>query len=135
MKVLAYGDILNQGNSVFAAVAYADGDMLLLALRGVIRIENPYLYLQPFIDELSAKLAEISIAKVELDFTKLRFCNSNGFYVIMDIVEAIYRLSSGPVTIRRLDDDDWHQETLPILVDIASEEVSARTRFESQLEA
>ena len=65
-----------------------------------------------------------------MDFTGLSFCNSNGFYVIMDITELIYQSVDGPVVVKRLEEDDWQQETLPILLDIEEEEVGARTLFE-----
>ncbi len=65
-----------------------------------------------------------------LDFTELEFCNSNGFYVIMDIVELVYLLLPGPVLVRRLQEDDWQQETLPILLNLDEETIAARTTFE-----
>lgn len=64
-----------------------------------------------------------------LDFTELRFCNSNGFYVIMDIVEAAYQNVPGQVTVRRLLGDDWQQETLPILLNADEEAISQRTSY------
>jgi hypothetical protein len=48
----------------------------------------------------------------------------------MDITELIYQSVDGPVVVKRLEEDDWQQETLPILLDIEEEEVGARTRFE-----
>ena len=66
---------------------------------------------------------------VELDFQDLSFCNSNGFYIIMDIVEFIYNDAKGPVVVKRLKGDDWQQETLPILLNTDEPEISERTTF------
>ena len=63
-------------------------------------------------------------------FRELNFCNSNGFYVIMDIIEIIYDAFSAPVLVKRLKDDDWQQETLPILLNIDEPEIDERTNFE-----
>jgi hypothetical protein len=65
-----------------------------------------------------------------IDFSELEFCNSNGFYVIMDIIETVYGKVSGPVLVRRLEEDDWQQETLPILLNLDEASVAARTTFE-----
>ncbi|MBK7759805.1 MAG: hypothetical protein IPO67_23400 [Deltaproteobacteria bacterium] len=130
MRVLTYGDIMDGGQSVFTSVARLDGDHLEVAFNGVIRVENPHKELKNYLDELSSILPDCGARKVTLDFTGLSFCNSNGFYVIMDITELIYQSVDGPVVVKRLEEDDWQQETLPILLDIEEEEVGARTRFE-----
>ncbi len=130
MKVLTFGEIMDGGNTVFSSVASLDGDQLVVTFQGVVRIDNPYRYLSPYLDALSAELPQLPIGRTSIDFTELRFCNSNGFYIIMDIVESLYRNSKGPVLVRRLKEDDWQQETLPILLNIDEDEVSSRTVFE-----
>lgn len=130
MKVISYGDIMDGGRSVFTSVAKVDGSTLKVSFEGEIRIDNPYKYLEGHLDELNDALAELGVEQTLLDFTGLRFCNSNGFYVIMDITETIYTHTDGPVRVRRLAEDDWQQETLPILIDIDEEPIQARTTFE-----
>ncbi len=134
MKVLAYGDIMDAGRSVFTSSTKVDAGSLLVAFEGMIRVDNPLKQLQAYIDELEATLDALDVKETCLDFTDLRFCNSNGFYVIMDITEIIYRAVGGPVKVRRLLDDDWQQETLPILLDFDEDEVRERTRFEDVAE-
>jgi len=34
------------------------------------------------------------------------------------------------VIVRRIEQDDWQQETLPILLNIEEEEIASRTQFE-----
>jgi hypothetical protein len=132
MKVLTYGEIMDGGSSVFHSVAKVDDAHLVHTFEGVIRVDNPYRSLKGHLDELTAKLPEHEVSDVVIDFSELRFCNSNGFYVIMDIVEAIYRgAGSAPVVVRRIEDDDWQQETLPILLNIDEEAVARRTKFEN----
>jgi hypothetical protein len=130
MKVLTFGEIMDGGSTVFSSVASIDGEQLVVTFQGVVRIDNPYRYLSPYLDALSAELPQLPIGRTSIDFTELRFCNSNGLYIIMDIVETIYRNSRGPVLVRRLKEDDWQQETLPILLNIDEEEISSRTAFE-----
>ena len=130
MKVLTFGEIMDGGSTVFSSVASIDGEQLVVTFQGVVRIDNPYRYLSPYLDALSAELPQLPIGRTSIDFTELRFCNSNGFYIIMDIVETLYRHSRGPVLVRRLKEDDWQQETLPILLNIDEEEISSRTTFE-----
>lgn len=130
MKVLTYGEIMDGGKSVFQSVAKLDGHRLYLSFEGVIRIDNPYRYLHGYLDELARVLPRQPIKETTMDFVKMRFCNSNGFYVIMDIVDAVYNLVPGPVTVRRVTDDDWQYETLPILLNLSEEHVSSRTTFE-----
>jgi hypothetical protein len=48
----------------------------------------------------------------------------------MDIIEIIYDTFSAPVLVKRLKDDDWQQETLPILLNIDEPEIDERTNFE-----
>jgi hypothetical protein len=131
MKVLTYGEIMDAGVSVFHSVAKIDDDRLLVSFEGVIRIDNPYRYLEGYLKELSDILPKQPVGKTTIDFVDLRFCNSNGFYVIMDIVESVYRSVKGPVHVRRVEEDDWQQETLPILLNLDEEAVSARTTFEN----
>jgi hypothetical protein len=130
MKILTYGEIMDGGASVFHSVAKVDGDRLFVTFEGVIRIDNPYRFLEPYLHELDRSLPEQNVRESVIDFAQLRFCNSNGFYVIMDIVEAVYRHVKGAVTVRRVRDDDWQQETLPILLNLDEDAVASRTTFE-----
>jgi hypothetical protein len=130
MKVLAYGEIMDGGASVFHSVARVDGPHLFVTFEGVIRIDNPYRYLSGYLSDLSSLLPTLRVERTTIDFVDLKFCNSNGFYVIMDIVEAVYGAVPGPVTVRRIRDDDWQQETLPILLNSDEEPVLSRTSFE-----
>lgn len=130
MKILTYGEIMDGGASVFHSVAKLDGDHLLVSFEGVIRIDNPYRYLSGYLDELNQILPAQTIRKTTIDFIELRFCNSNGFYIIMDIVEAVYKHVDGIVNVRRIENDDWQQETLPILLNIDDEIIQNRTQFE-----
>ena len=134
MRVIAYGDIMDRGQSAFTSVAKVDGTRLLVSFEGVIRVDNPYNHLRPYLDELGDLLDGLSIGETVIDFTQLRFCNSNGFYVIMDITEIIYEHTSGPVQVLRLQRDDWQQETLPILIDVEDPAISGRTNFEDRAE-
>jgi hypothetical protein len=130
MKILTYGEIMDGGASVFHSVAKVDGDRLFVTFEGVIRIDNPYRFLEPYLHELDRSLPEQNVRESVIDFAQLRFCNSNGFYVIMDIVEAVYRHVKGAVTVRRVRDDDWQQETLPILLNLDEDAIASRTTFE-----
>jgi hypothetical protein len=136
MKVLTYGEIMDTGSTVFHSVARLDGEHLFITFEGIVRIDNPYRYLAPYLEELRRVLPTLPIARITLDFTELRFCNSNGFYVIMDIVEVAYRCGSAssqlpaPVSVRRLQGDDWQQETLPILLNADEDEIARRTTYE-----
>ncbi|MCB9761464.1 MAG: hypothetical protein H6739_16595 [Alphaproteobacteria bacterium] len=134
MKVLTYGDIMDGGRSVFTSVAKLDGNRLLVSFMGVIRVDNPHKELKRYLDDLGRMLPDLDVEETEFDFTELLFCNSNGFYVIMDITELIYQSVDGPVTVRRLKVDDWQQETLPILLDVDEEEIGARTTFQDVAE-
>lgn len=130
MNVLTYGEIMDGGSSVFHCVARVDNGRLLLSFEGVIRIDNPYRYLSTFLAELKELLPKQTLRTMTIDFTELKFCNSNGFYIVMDIVEITYTAISGPVIVRRLRDDDWQQETLPILLNLDEEAIRERTTFE-----
>lgn len=130
MKVLAYGEIMDGGVSVFHSVARVDGTQLFLTFEGVIRIDNPYRYLSGYLADLASLLPTLPVQRTTIDFVGFKFCNSNGFYVVMDIVESVYNLVRGPVTVRRIRDDDWQQETLPILLNSDEEPVLSRTAFE-----
>ncbi len=132
MKILTFGEIMDAGTSVFHSVAKLDQRVLLLDLEGALRVDNPYEILRPHIADLRSLLPPLrdSVTEVRIDVSKLRFCNSNGFYAIMDIIESLYANTSVPVTVRRLREDDWHQETLPLLLNVEDESIAARTRFE-----
>ncbi|MDP3274982.1 MAG: hypothetical protein Q8Q09_07275 [Deltaproteobacteria bacterium] len=130
MKILTYGEIMDGGASVFHSVAKLDGSTLLVSFEGVIRIDNPYRFLSGYLDELGKLLPTHAIAQTVIDFAELRFCNSNGFYIIMDLVECVYANVEGTITVRRVRDDDWQQETLPILLNLEEEAISTRTHFE-----
>ncbi|EYF01544.1 hypothetical protein [Chondromyces apiculatus] len=131
MKTLSYGEITDGGLSVFQSVARLEDDgRLVLTFEGAIRIDNPYRYLSGYLDELARVLPQYPINATTMDFVKMRFCNSNGFYVIMDIVDAVYNLVPGPVVVRRISDDDWQHETLPILLNLSEEHIAARTTFD-----
>ena len=103
---------------------------LLVKFAGTIRIDNPYKHLESYLNELEELLPKFKVDAVDLDFQELSFCNSNGFYIIMDISELIMNNSAGPIVIKRLKDDDWQQETLPILLNVDEPEVAERTSFE-----
>jgi hypothetical protein len=134
LKVLTYGDIMDGGTSVFTSVAKIDGKKLIVSFSGMIRVDNPYKHLESYIDDLEAELDSAEIADVELDFRELNFCNSNGFYVIMDLIEIVYATKDVPVVVNRLKDDDWQQETLPILLNIDEPEIDGRTSFKEYAE-
>lgn len=129
MRVLTYGEIMDQGATAFSSVARVDGDHLFLTFEGVVRIDHPYRFLGSYLEELRRELPKLSLAQMTLDFTELRFCNSNGFYVIMDIVEVAYQNVAGQVEVRRLQGDDWQQETLPILLSADEEAIACRTSY------
>ena len=103
---------------------------LILTFEGAIRIDNPYRYLSGYLDELARVLPQHSITSIILDFTKLQFCNENGFYVLYDIIGTVYNLVPGSVTVRRIMNDDWQHENLPSLLNLTEENVAIRTRFE-----
>ncbi len=130
MKVLAYGDIMDSGTSVFTSVAKLDGKKLIFTFGGVIRVDNPYKHLESYLSDVGNELNGLNIEKIEMDFRDLNFCNSNGFYVIMDIIEIIYSIVDAPVVVNRLKEDDWQQETLPILLNIDEPEINDRTTFQ-----
>jgi hypothetical protein len=130
MKVLAYGEIMEGGASVFHSIARVDGPQLFLTFEGVIRTDNPYRHLSGYLADLANLLPKLRIERTTIDFVNLKFCNSNGFYVIMDIVDTVYNLVPGPITVRRIRDDDWQQETLPILLNSDEEPALSRTSFE-----
>jgi hypothetical protein len=127
MLILTYGEIIESGTSVFTSVAYFDNGKLVLSLKGVIRVDNPGKQLLPFIIELGQKLNNTIISSCELDFSELTYCNSNGFYSLMDIVEIIYRSTLCPVTVKRLKKDDWQQQILPILLNLDDISIAGRT--------
>ena len=130
MKVLAYGEIMDGGISVFSSVAKVDGDSLIITFGGSIRIDNPYRYLEQYLRELEQLLPKVKIDRIEFDFKELDFCNSNGFYIIMDITEMVINRTSGPIKVKRSKGDDWQQETLPILLNVDEPGIEARIAFE-----
>jgi len=130
LRILAYGDIMDGGISVFTSVSKIDAAKLIVSFGGIIRIDNPYKQLTNYLSELEGLLLKEKINAIELDFQDLSFCNSNGFYIIMDIVELIYNGAKGPVVVKRLKEDDWQQETLPILLNTDEPEIDERTTFE-----
>ena len=130
MKVLAFGEIMDGGVSVFSSVAKVDADLLIVSFGGSIRIDNPYKHLEQYLLELDQLIPKEKIGRIEFDFKDLDFCNSNGFYIIMDITEMIIGTTKGPIIVKRLKDDDWQQETLPILLNVDEPEIEARTTFE-----
>lgn len=130
MNILTYGEIMDGGASVFHCVVREDAGSLVVSFSGVVRVDNPARHLAPLLAEMRRILPDRAIERTVLDFTELEFCNSNGFYIIMDIIEIVYAAAPGPVLVRRLEEDDWQQETLPILLNLDEAEVSARTEFE-----
>ena len=130
MKVIAFGEIMDGGASVFSSVAKVDADLLIVSFGGSIRIDNPYKHLEQYLSELDQLIPKEKIGRIEFDFKDLDFCNSNGFYIIMDITEMIIGATKGPIAVKRLKDDDWQQETLPILLNVDEPDIEARTTFE-----
>ena len=130
MKVLAFGEIMDGGISVFSSVAKVDSDLLIVSFGGAIRIDNPYKHLEQYLLELDQLIPKEKIGRIEFDFKDLDFCNSNGFYIIMDITEMILDPTKGPIKVKRLKDDDWQQETLPILLNVDEPQIETRTTFE-----
>jgi len=129
MNILTYGEIIEAGSSAFTAVAIMDDGKLILHFKGVIRIDHPEKELSDFIEELNRKIDGSLIYSCELNFTDLKYCNSNGFYSLMDIIEVVYSHTQCPITIKRLDNDDWHTEILPILLNLDNAEIAQRTKF------
>ena len=134
MRILTYGDIMDGGTSVFTSVAKLDEPKLIVSFSGAIRVDNPYRYLSTYVSELEEHLPASTVRAIELDFTELSFCNSNGFYIIMDIIEIIYGIFPVHVTVKRLKEDDWQQETLPILLNVDEPEIGKRITFEEHSE-
>ena len=134
MKILSYGDITEGGTSVFTAIARLDGEELVVSFKGIIRVDNPYKHLSYFIKDIETKLNDPDIKIIKIDFTELKYCNSNGFYALMDIIDNVYSNTKGPVMVKRLKEDDWQQETLPILLNSDDEEISQRLTLEDEYE-
>ena len=127
MRIITYGEIMDKGNSSFIAITQMDGDHLIVEFKGEIRCDNPYRHLADYIDEMEKKLGDEAMERVTINFNEFKYCNSNGFYVLMDIIEIIYKMSKGEVCISRLKIDDWQQRTLPILLNLEDDGVRART--------
>jgi len=134
MNILTYGEIMDGGASVFHCVAREDAGSLFVTFIGVVRVDNPARHLGDLLTDLRHILPARTIESTTLDFTELEFCNSNGFYIIMDIIEIVYAATTGPVLVRRLKEDDWQQETLPILLNVDEPAIAARTEFADVLE-
>jgi hypothetical protein len=130
MNILTYCEIMDGGASVFHCVAREDEGSLLVTFSGVVRVDNPARHLSELLADLRQILPGRAIERTVIDFTELEFCNSNGFYSIMDVIELVYATVQGPVLVRRLEEDDWQQETLPILLNLDEPTVAARTSFE-----
>jgi len=132
MTVLTRGAVMADELTVFEVVAARDDeDRLVLTFEGVLRADNPYRHLWSFLEELGRILPERAFASVRMDFTRMRFANDNCFYVIMDIVDAVYTGVPGvPVIVRRGANEDWQQETVPILLNLSEDTIAARTTFE-----
>lgn len=130
MNVLTYGEIMDGGASVFHCVVREDAGSLFITFSGVVRVDNPYRHLAELLAELHKLLPGRQVDRTVIDFSELEFCNSNGFYIIMDIIELVYASLPGPVLVRRLVEDDWQQETLPILLNLDEDTIAARTTFE-----
>jgi hypothetical protein len=130
VNVLTYGEIMDGGASVFHCVVREDAGSLFITFSGVVRVDNPYRHLAELLSELHSLLPGRQVDRTVIDFSELEFCNSNGFYIIMDIIELVYTSLPGPVLVRRLVEDDWQQETLPILLNLDEDSIAARTTFE-----
>lgn len=110
--------------------ANSEADTLLVSFEGIIRADDSGKILSGYIKELDRFLSEHAAVNAVLDFTKLQFCNSTGFYTVMDILDVVYRRVPGRVLIRRLADDDWHTETLPLLLVTLGADVAVRTIYQ-----
>ena len=132
MKILSYGDIMEGGTSVFTTIIKLKGEELIASFKGVIRVDDPYKYLSYFIKDIEKKININEIKNTVIDFTELKYTNSNGFYVLMDIIENIYKNTKGPITVKRLKEDDWQQETLPILLNCDDKNISSRIKLEDE---
>ena len=106
MKIITYGEIMDKGSSSFIALTQLDGDHLLVDFKGEIRTDNPYRHLADYIEEMEKHLVAEQVERVTINFTEFKYCNSNGFYVLMDIIEIIYAMSKGDVYIKRIQTDD-----------------------------
>jgi hypothetical protein len=129
MKLLSYADIMESGASVFTCSAQTLKEKLVLNFKGEIRIEHPYKYLADFLEDLAVKIKEETINETEINFIEFKYCNSNGFYILMDIIEIVYQNVTGKIIVRRIKGDDWQNETLPILLDLENTEIAERTLF------
>ena len=129
-RIITYGDIMDGGNSVFTSVTGIDDLKLVVTFKGVIRTDNPDMHLNGYLTDLEKLIPGENATSIEIDFRDLTFCNSNGFYIIMDIVELLYGKIVGPVNVKRLKDDDWQQQTLPILLNTDEPDIEQRTTFE-----
>ncbi|MDI1434326.1 hypothetical protein [Polyangium sorediatum] len=131
MEVLTFGMVMDGGRTVFTVVAARDDeDRLVLTFEGVLRVDNPYRYLWSFLEDLGRILPGRAFASIQMDFTQMPFINDNCMYTIMDIVDAVYLHVPGPVTVRRIANDEWQRVALPIFLNLSDVENAARTTFE-----
>jgi hypothetical protein len=131
MKTLTYGEISDGGTSVFRSVAkLEDSGTLIINFVGVLRVDNPARYLAGYVDELAKVLPQYAVSTTTLDFVGLTSCNDHGFFALKDIVDTIYSLVPGSITVRRRTGDDWQNGTLPNLVAQDDESAAGRTSFE-----
>jgi hypothetical protein len=130
MQILLFDEIIENGNSIFSIITELENQTLIVNFKGELRTEHPYKELEYFIENFGPTISELSLQDAHIDFTDLRYCNSNGFYIIVDIMDLIYSNCQGKITVRRLFDDDWHQETLPVLLNVHEEQNRERIIIE-----
>lgn len=135
MTDLCSGQISEGTKRVFTSAATLDDDnRLVVTLEGIIRVDDSSQLLSGYVKELDRMLSSLQVSMAFIDCTRLRFCNSTGFYAVMDILETIFAHVPGQVTIRRLSDDEWQTETLPLLLIAIGDSVVARTGYEEVTE-
>lgn len=131
METLCRGEIIESNRVVFVSeTAIDDKNQLLVTLAGIIRVSDPQQFFSEYTKNISIKLPSLPTKSVIIDFSKFVFCNSTGFYLVLDIVESIYCHFPGTIIIRRLLDSEWQIETLPILLRAIGEQIIPRTIFE-----
>jgi len=131
MNILTRGQVMNEGRLTFESiVAVDDQNRLVVTLMGSLRVDNPYRHLHKHLEDLNRILPGQTFASVLFDFAQLGFCHDHCFYVIMDIVDAVYLHVLAPVKVRRVINDDWQYETVPILLNLEDTANAVRTTFE-----
>jgi hypothetical protein len=118
---------------LFTSVSKVDNRKLIVTFDGAIRIDHPYNHLKSYLNELETLLPKQQIETIEFDFQELKFCNSDGFYIIMDIIDIIIDRIKGSILVKRIIEDDWQQESLPILLNVDEPEIGNRITFEEYL--